>query len=104
MSASPYARRQHVQSRSVRLIRFLRLSAAGEVFSGIRNLPDRFLFQFFGRLSVPPESDRTTIEESTPLYGERLVVNIPDDLRTGLQKDISTLNRAFDLPVHNHSL
>jgi hypothetical protein len=34
--------------------------------------------------------------------GERLVVNIADDVRPRLQHDTSTLNRALDRTVHDH--
>ena len=60
--------------------RFSRLGPAREGLSGICDLPQRFLFEFFRRLSVSPILHRTTIEEGTTLNGKRLVMNIADDM------------------------
>ena len=64
----------------IRLYRFGALDPAGEGFSGICYLPQRFPFKFFMRLSVSPNLHRTTIEEGTTFYGKRLVVNIANDM------------------------
>ena len=69
-----------------RLPRFGPLDPAGEAFSGVCDLPQRFPFKFFRRLSVSPNLHRATIEEGTTLNGKRLVVNIANDMCLRFQK------------------
>jgi hypothetical protein len=84
--------------------RFGPLGPAGEAFSRVCKLPRRFPFNSFRHLSVSTNLHGTTIEEGTTLDGKRLVVNIANDMCLRLQKDLSSLNRTFDFPVHNHAL
>jgi hypothetical protein len=70
----------------------------------ICNLPQRFPFKLFRGLSISPNLHGTTIEEGTTFNGERLVVNIANDMSLRLQNDLSALDRTFDCSVHNHAL
>ena len=80
------------------------LGPAGEGFSGVRNLPQRFPFKLFRGLSISPNLHGATIEEGTTFNGKRLVVNIANDMGLRLKNDLSALNRTFDCSIDNHAL
>jgi hypothetical protein len=77
---------------------------AREGFFVACNLPQRFPFKLFRHLSVSTNLHGATIEEGTTFNGERLVVNIANDMGLRLKNDLPALNRTFDFPVHNHAL
>jgi hypothetical protein len=65
------ANEKALAGRLIRLHRFSPLGPSGEGFSRVCNLPQRFPFKFFRRLSISPNLHGTTIEEGTTLNGKR---------------------------------
>ena len=87
----------------IRFRSFCPLGSAGQGFSSVCNLPQRFPFKLFRGLSISPNLHGATIEEGTTFNGKRLVVNIANDMSLRLQNDLSALNRTFDCSIHNHA-
>jgi hypothetical protein len=79
------------------------LGPLGVGFSVICDLSQRLPSKFFRRLSVSPDLHRTAVEEGSTLYGQRLVMNIANDVGLRFQKHLPALNRTFNFAVDHHA-